>query len=198
MSVFDQEVRGRCHRTIAGFLVALSAALAGCTEGDSDLPPPASPPPATAGGTATATVAPEHVPIIEGFRAFVTAANRAANEADPDYPELAERAEGQALIQTEIDIEDAAEAGRRYVGEVTIVSAEVTDVDMDVPYPIPNATLRACMDVSNYILIDDESQSPVPVERELAQFIAVVLMRHSAEDDRWIVVRVEPEPDRPC
>lgn len=185
-------------RLAAIAVVGVAALIGGCGEGDdsSELPTPGPVQQTTA--AATPTVDPEHTPILEGFEAFIAVASQAANEADPDYPQLVEHAEGQALIQTEIDIENNAAQGRRYTGSVVVASAEVTDLDMEVAPPQPNATVAACLDFGDYVLVDDASKSPVPVDRQFEQVQATAQLRHVPEGDRWVVVQLETDLEQPC
>jgi hypothetical protein len=176
----------------------VAALIGGCggDDGSSELPAPASERGVTA--AATPTVDLRHVAILEAFERFIAVVSRAANGADPDFPELAEHAEGQALIQTEIDIENNADQGRRYAGSVVVAFAEVTGLEMEVAPPMPNATVTACLDFTGYVLVDDASQSPVPVNREFEQVQATARLRYVAEADRWVVTQLETDLEQPC
>jgi len=199
----DREPAGRPGRRpgtgrIAAAVVVVAALLGGCggDDGSSQLPPPA--PELGVTAAATPTVDLRHVPILEAFEGFIAVVSRAANGADPDFPELAEHAEGQALIQTEIDIENNADQGRRYAGSVVVAFAEVTGLEMEVAPPMPNATVTACLDFTGYVLVDDASRSPVPVNREFEQVQATARLRQVAEADRWVVTRLETDLEQPC
>lgn len=176
--------------------VGMLALVAACsTGGDSEVP--AGPPQVTAAASG-ATVDPQHLPILTAFEAFVVAASQAASAADPDHPGLADTADEQALITTQRDIQQAADQGRRYLGQIRVAAAEVTMLDLDASAPLPNATVVACWDISGYLLVDAE-QSPLPVRRNTDRFTVTAQLRHLPDDGgRWIVVTIASDMEMPC
>ncbi|MGH3680353.1 MAG: hypothetical protein ACRDT2_08900 [Natronosporangium sp.] len=178
-------------------IVGTLALVAACGSGGGDSEVPAGPTQGTAAAPA-ATVDPQHLPILTAFEAFVAAASQAASEADPDHPGLADTADEQALITTQRDIQQAADQGRRYLGQIRVAAAEVTMLDLDASAPLPNATVVACWDISGYVLVD-AGQSPVPVQRTSERFTVSAQLRHLPDDGgRWIVVTIASDMEVPC
>lgn len=186
------------RRTVWVLVAALVGLATGCgaEEGSSSqLPSPSTGKPGSA--APSTTVDPQDTPILTAYEEFIRAANEAANLADPDHPALAETADGQALIQTQRDIRDSADSGRRYTGQIVIVSARVSELDLDVAPPMPAATVDSCWNISDYVLVD-EAGMPVPVQRDTDQFVVTAKLRHIPDDDRWIVVVLESDMEQPC
>jgi hypothetical protein len=201
---FDSESAGRRVRRFgrgrwAGALLAVVAMLlaaAGCGGEDDPAVPTASPPGSVPSTPAAGTVAPEHVPVIDAYEAFVRAAAEAFNRGEPDDPALAEHADGPALVRVRAAIEEHASNGRVYQGSPLIESAEVTSFDLDAPPEEPNAQILACVDITNYVLVYEQDGSPVPVERGLERYQATADLW--LVDDRWLVVDFEELRETPC
>jgi hypothetical protein len=185
----------------AGLLAVVAASVllaSGC--GDDDEPadaPSESPTRMMSTPAANPPVDPEHVPVLDAYQAFVRSAAEAFNRGDPDYPALAEHADGPALVRTRAAIEQHAANGRVYQGSPVIDTAQVTQLDPDAPPEEPNAEVLACVDVSDYVLVYEADGSPVPVERGLERYQATAELWHT-DDGRWLVVGVEELRETPC
>jgi hypothetical protein len=137
---------------------------------------------------------PEREQVLEAFRGYVRTSGEAANQGDPDYPGLLEYAEGVVVVQVRAAIRRHAENGRIYSGREEVVSAEVTDLNMDATPP--TASVVACIDASEYRLVYEEDGSPVPVDRQVGRYVSTATL--SFAGDRWLVSEDEAAWDAPC
>jgi len=171
---------------------ALLAVLVGCSGGDDELPPPASPP-----AEATATIDPEHQEILDIYYGSIAAMVTAQRAGDPDHPDLLQyfldRGPAHLKVRNGINLHEAR--GEYYEGDIEIVSAEVTEVD-DESAP-PEATIDACLDDSDYRLVDREDGTPIP-DAEPGGRYTVAAIAWRDEDDRWYIAETEEQWDQPC
>jgi hypothetical protein len=84
-----------------------------------------------------------------------------------------------------------------YTGARVVVSAEVSQFDPDAPYPEPAATVTACLDISDYLLVEKGTMAPLPVERDLEQVMATATLWY-IPDQRWVVIETDAQWDTPC
>jgi hypothetical protein len=184
-------------RGLTGGVVAVVAVLvAGCggDGGSSQLPTPRPEPETTV--AVTPTVDPEHAAVIAAYEQYVQVTNEAANQGEPEFPELTDVAAGPALAEAQNAIREHAENGRRYTGGRQVVSAAVTKLDVDAPQGEPQAVLEACLDISNYVLTYVDSGEPVDVDRGLEEFMVTAELY--LIEDRWVVVAAEAHQETPC
>lgn len=187
-------------RLRAGPLAAVAAAVllvSGCGDDEPAETPGQPQVPEAPTAAAEPSVAPEHVPVLDAYRKFVQSAAEAFRRGDPDYRALAEHADGPALVRTRAAIELHATNGRIYQGSPVIESVEVTHFDPDAPAEEPNAEVLACVDVTDYVLVYEESRSPVPVERGLERYQATAELWRT-DDGGWLVVGFEELQETPC
>jgi hypothetical protein len=179
-------------RVIPAVLAAVL--LGGCTMGSSpdELPPPPAP-----DQVGQPTPDPEHAPVLAAYEGYVAASNVAANLGDPDYPDLRLYADAGALADARAAIRQHADNGRVYTGARVVVSAEVSQFDPDAPYPEPAATVTACLDISDYLLVEKGTMAPLPVERDLEQVMATATLWY-IPDQRWVVIETDAQWDTPC
>lgn len=175
-----------------GLAAALLAALVGCSGGDDDLPPPASPE-----AEPTATIDPVHQEILDVYAGSVAAMVAAQRAGDPAYPELTqfflERTPAHTKVQNGITINEAD--GEYYDGDIEIVSAEVTELDPEATPP--EATIRACLDRSDYRLVNREDNTPVSDAVHVEHYL-VTATAWSDPDGRWFVAETEEHWDQTC
>jgi hypothetical protein len=176
-----------------GLAAAVLAALVGCSGGDGDdLPPPASPE-----TEPTATIDPVHQEILEVYAGSVAAMVAAQRAGDPDYPELTqyflERTPAYTKVQNGITIREAD--GEYYEGDIEVVSAEVTELDPEATPP--EASITACLDRSDYQLVNREDNSPVPDAVHIERY-TVTATAWSGEDGRWFIAETEEHWDQTC
>jgi hypothetical protein len=172
--------------------------LAGCG-GDAQ---PAAPEPGSTGSGAgaaspTPPADPERGPVLAAFEGFIAASNAATTGGDPAHPGLARYADGQALIEIREGIRRENSLGRRYLGGVVIVSVEVTQFDPQARPPEPAATVTACLDISDYLLVEGDGQEPVENHRVAERFVSISELWR-ASGGGWVVMTVEPQWEQRC
>lgn len=175
--------------------VAVLATGAVACGGDDDLPPP--PSPEAGAGTPTATLDPEHQEILDVYYGAVEAMMTAQKAGDPDHPDLTryflERT--PALINLQGGIRQNDDRGTYYAGDLTVVDAGVTDIDLDaVP---PTATIESCVDYANYQLVYREDDSPVPDAEPQGQH-PETWQAILGTDDRWYIATGTTDWDETC
>ncbi len=140
-------------------MIALGLSVTACGGDSGDgLPPPASPP----ADTPAQTIDPEHQQILDVYYGSVDAMVAAQAAGDPDYPDLANYflVGAAALMNVESGIQHNNLRGTYYLGDLKVVSATVTEVDLEAEPPV--AVIEACLDYSNYLLVHREDDSRVP------------------------------------
>jgi hypothetical protein len=170
----------------------LLAALVGCSGGDDELPPPASPAPEP-----TATIDPVHQEILDVYAGSVAAMVAAQRAGDPNDPELTqyflERTPAHTKVQNGITIREAN--GEYYEGDIEVVSAEVTELDPDASPP--EAIITACLDRSGYELVHREDGTPVQ-DAEVVGRYAVTATAWRGDDGRWYIAKTDEHWDQTC
>ncbi len=127
---------------------------------------------------------------------------------DPAVVELTcfdEVAIGDELNDLRNALIGAKELGNTVSGEITLVSLEVRSVSLEMnlavtPPVVPNVLFAACMDVSNYNIVDSNGQSIVPADRP-AQVSAVISVVNYGYPDpnQWrVAYNVDDEQDPAC
>ena len=185
--------RQLCGAGRLGLTAAVLAVLVGCSGGgDDDLPPPASPAPEQ-----TATIDPVHQEILDVYAGSVAAMVAAQRAGDPEYPDLTqfflERTPAHTKVLNGITIQEAND--EYYDGDIEVVSAEVTELDPEATPP--EATIRACLDRSDYRLVNREDNSPVQDAVNVEHYL-VTATAWSDEDGRWFIAETEEHWDQTC
>jgi hypothetical protein len=180
--------------------LALGAALvvstAACS-GDSadDLPPPASP---GAPESAAATVDPEHQEILDAYHGAVDAMVAAQRAGDRDHPDLT-RYYGDrtpALRDVRFGIDRHDQRGTYYEGDLEVVSAEVTELELAGDPPL--ATITACLDDTDYRLVYREDGAAVPDTESGGRYVVTSTALLHEPDDQWYIVENIAHWDEPC
>jgi hypothetical protein len=182
----------------AGTLVmtaVLALPTAACVGGDDvDLPPPASPVdgPGTPGPTD-----PTHQAILDTYYGSVAAMVAAHEAIDPDHPELKryyiERTPALETIQRVINRHGPH--GAHYSGDLVVVSATVTDVDLESTPAL--ATIEACLDDTNFTLVFEADGAPVPSTEPGGRY-SVTATALLGTDGNWYIVEFTSHWDEPC
>lgn len=122
------------------------------------------------------------------------AAQRAGNR---DHPDLARYfgANTPALLDVQLGIDRNNERGTYYDGELVVVAADVTDLDLEAEPP--EATIESCLDDSNYQLVRREGSSPVENTEPGGRYTVTSTASPDA-DGRWYVVQSTAHWDEPC
>lgn len=182
---------------ILTFVTLLTVTVTGCNNDDtSDLPPPPSP-----GGTrepASSTIDPVHQAILDVYEGSVQAAVAAQRAGDRDHPDLARYLGGNtpALFDVQEGVDRHEARGTLYQGELRVVAAEVTDLELDAEPPV--ATIEACLDDTDYRLVYREDGSPVPDTEPGGRYSVTSTASRGSDDDRWYIVQSVAHWDEPC
>jgi hypothetical protein len=147
------------RRVVLAVVAVLPLALAGCGSGD---PPSAAGPSTAPAGPSAATPpqpppttpGPDEEPRQQALDAYVSmqrAYQRAAETADPDHPDLARYAAGDALRRLRDGLTSIRDQGLRGRGEATYRPVVESVNPIDAPTTI---TVRDCMDTSATELYD--------------------------------------------
>lgn len=173
----------------------LLAALTACSNDDSgDLPSA----PASAGGSEPAsTIDPVHQAILDVYSGSVQAAVAAQRAGDRDHPDLAKYFGGNtpALFDVQEGIDRHDTRGTFYEGELQVVTAKVTEFDPDAEPP--TASIEACLDDTDYRLVNREDGSAVPDTESGGRYTATSTAS-TGPDGRWYIVQSVANWDDPC
>lgn len=185
--------RDRVGTLTVSAMLALS--LMACT-GDrvDDLPPLASP---SAEAILPTPADPTHQAILDTYYGSVAAMVAAHEAIDPEHPDLEryfiERT--PALLTIQHVINRHSPHGAHYSGELLVVSATVTEVDLDsVP---ARATIEACLDDTDFQLVFEADGTPVPDTVPGGRY-TVTAGALLGTDDRWYIVENTSHWDEPC
>lgn len=178
---------------VAGF----AAGVAGCAGDDTDdlPPPPSTPLPAATRSAPTGN--PVHLEILDVYRGSIEAMVIAQRAGDPDHPALTRHflARTPAHLQVLNGINLHESRGEYYEGTVEVVSAEVTDLDLEAAPP--EATVSSCLDDSEYRLVSRDDDEPVP-DAEPGGRYTVTSTAWIGDDDQWYIVDTEEHWNEPC
>lgn len=183
-------------RRMAGLAAAfaLAAVLVACgDDGSDDLPPPASP----AAAAPSSTIPPEQQEILDVYYGSVQASVAAQRAGDRDHPDLARYFGGNtpALLDVQLGIDRNDEQGIYYDGELVVVTATVTDLDLEAEPP--QATIESCLDDSDYRLVRRADGSPVENTEPGGRYSVTSTASPDAAG-RWYVVQSIAHWDEPC
>ena len=175
---------------------ALAVTTAACSGGDAgDLPPPASP---AAPESAAATVEPEHRRILDAYHGAVDAMVAAQRDGDRDHPDLTlYYGDGTpALRDVRFSIDRHDQRGTYYEGDLEVVTAAVTELELTGDPPI--ATISACLDDTDYRLVNRGDGSPVPDTTTGGRYSVTSTALLHEPDDQWYIVETIAHWDEPC
>src|SRR5690554_5897431 len=163
----SRRARRLTRMVVAGAVVASVGAVAGCFGQPEPVVFPH--PPADTGSGArtetapTPTLDPEAAAAVEeiltAYRGSVEASVTASRASDPFHPVLDRYLAGAARALVGRYVRQAQEDNLYYDGELRIVSATVTKIDLAAQPP--TATVEACLDNSDYRAVDRDTDAPV-------------------------------------
>lgn len=218
MALMRSDQRGRLRTAVAGsrprvrraglvlaaVVVAASVgAAAGCSAEPESVvfphPPSDTDAPLRAGAAPTPTVDPEVAAAIEevltAYEGAVQASVTAHREGDPDHPHLDRYLAGRARTLVRIAVRENVDDNLYHDGDLRIVEATVTAIDLDSAPP--TATIEACVDSSEYRLLDRSTGEPPPgVEHEGGRHLERIEVQRFAHG-RWMVAEYLPA-GQPC
>lgn len=197
-----RRARRASRRLVAVVAAASVGAAAGCSAEPESVvfphPPSDTDAPLRAGATPTSTVDPEMAAAIEEILAVYHGSLEAsvtANQAgDPHHPDLDRYLAGAARIWVGHYTRNARDDNIYYTGELTAVSATVSDIDLTAQPP--TATVEACLDGTDYRPVDRDTGTPVPGAAEGGRFMEKITVQRFAHG-RWMVAEYHPL-DQPC
>lgn len=183
-------------RRMVGLAVAsaLAAGAVACSDRDGDdLPPPASP----ATVLPSPTIPPEHRAILDVYYGSVQVAVAAQRAGDRDHPDLARYFGGNtpALLDVQLGIDRNQDQGTYYDGELVVVTAAVTELDLEADPP--EATIESCLDDSGYRLVRREDGAPVERTEPGGRY-SVTSTASTDATGRWFLVQSIAHWDEPC
>lgn len=183
------------RRPAVAVAIATVLVAGACTTESSGLPdPPTSTPDVIAPAP---TVDPLHQEILDAYQGSLEAMVAAQAAGDPDHPELARYYLSQtpALLNLQTTIASNDRRGTYYAGELAVVTATVTDVDLDGTPPA--ASVESCVDYSGYQLVHRADDTPVPDAEPRGRVPSTAeLIR--ANDDRWYISANTADWDHTC
>lgn len=169
-TVTGSRPRVRCAGLMLAAAVATASvgAAAGCSAEPESVvfphPPSDTDAPLRAGAAPTPTVDPAVAAAIEeiliAYEGAVQASMTAHRAGDPDHPHLDRHLAGEARRQVRLAIRNTVDDHLYHDGELRIVEATVTAIDLDSSPP--TATLEACVDNTDYRLVDRDTGEPPP------------------------------------
>ncbi|MEU3735389.1 secreted protein/lipoprotein [Streptomyces sp. NPDC033538] len=116
--------------------------------------------------------------------------------ADPtgQSARLDQYAASAALKNAEADAKRAHDRGRIYTGNVVLTNQTVTKADSTGK--VPNATVRSCLDISNWLTVEANTKKPVPLPSDrLTKYLISSTVEKYPEG--WRVTSDEPQ-GKPC
>jgi hypothetical protein len=195
----------RAHGKTSGSALAVVCALgaavllvvAACTGGSPTAAPSSEPAPSSTSATPTAdpSTAAATDAAVAAYNGYFTTYAAAAAAADPDDPNLARYVGGALLSLSRRNLRVLKERGAVELGhpKTTVVSTHV-----DLAASPPTVTIEACVDYSDYRLVYEANQSPVPNSSlKLARYTTTATVNLFV-DGRWLVAGDTPHRDTPC
>ncbi len=200
---FRQRVR-RASLVLAATLAAASVgAAAGCSAEPESVvfphPPSDTDAPLRAVAAPTSSVDPDTAAAIEqilaAYEGAVQASVAAHRAGDPDHPHLDRHLADLARRQVRQAIQDNVDKHLYYDGDLRIVEATVTAIDLDASPP--TATIEACVDTTDYRLLNRDTGEPPPgVDQEGGRRLERMQVDRFAHG-RWMIAAYLPAGE-PC
>jgi hypothetical protein len=127
--------------------------------------------------------------LLADYRSYWDEKEKAYAKASSDGTKLDKYAVGTALASAKQDLKAMKSAGQVAQGKVTL-SPKVQAMDLD--RKVASATVRDCVDVSSWKLVDADTRKEIelPAER-LTRYVSVV--KAERWGDRWVVLSATPE-----
>ena len=182
---------------VVAVMVAATFAVAACTGKDA-IPAStsttragsASPTPSVDPGVAAATQA-----AVAAYNGYFTAYAAAAATANPDDPNLATYIGGPLLSLSRHNLRTLKDHGAVELGNV---KTTVTSSTANLTASPPAVTVQACVDYTDYRLVYQSNQSPVPNSALKIKRYTTTATVNLFADGRWLVAADAPHRDTPC
>ncbi|MFD4588284.1 hypothetical protein [Streptomyces sp. NPDC058434] len=184
---------------VAAVTLGSLAALTGCS--NNDAPDQSGKPAASSSPTSSSspspspsqTTDPNAQAVLAAYNHYWDAKAAAYAKASVAGTDLEKYAVGEARTATEYEVKSLAKKGFITTGQPSR-SPAVTKVDLSKK--VPSATVRDCVDVSSWKLVDSKTGSPVqlPKERRTKYISAVTAEKWNGQ---WVILRAKQE-DQGC
>ncbi|MEU9014647.1 hypothetical protein AB0D12_33800 [Streptomyces sp. NPDC048479] len=186
---------GRTRKHATALLLAGSLlALAGCSDSDADASPPKSSPTQTADSSPSpsSTADAEEAAVLAAYNHSWDAQIEAYAKASSTGTDLKKYTTLRALSDVESDLEAMRKAGQVTTGKPAIHPKEPKVSDGQ----IPKATLRDCVDTTNWTLIEKASKKKVPLPSErLTKYVSTATLEKWGT--KWMVTELTAQ-DQAC
>ncbi|MDF3141059.1 MULTISPECIES: hypothetical protein [unclassified Streptomyces] len=127
--------------------------------------------------------------LLADYRSYWDEKEKAYAKASPDGTKLDKYAVGTALASAKQDLKAMKSAGQIAQGKVTL-SPKVRAMDLD--RKVASATVRDCVDVSSWKLVDADTRKEIELPKErLTRYVSIV--KAEKWGDRWVVLSATPE-----
>jgi hypothetical protein len=190
--------RGRLA-VVGMMLAAIALVTAGCTgnaKPGSSAPTPSA---TSAAASTTPTVDPSSAAAIQSalaaYQGYFSAYAAATTVANPDDANLARYAGGLLLSSLRLNLRNLKSHGAIELGHPTTA---VTSTKADLTGAPPTVTIQACVDYSDYRLVYQANQSPVPNSSPKLPRFTTTATVELFTDGRWLVSQDTPHRDTPC
>jgi hypothetical protein len=150
----------------------------------------ASPTPSVDPSVAAATQA-----AVAAYNGYFTVYAAAAAAANPDDPNLAAYSGGPLLSLSKHNLGTLKDHGAVELGNV---KTTVTGSTANLTASPPAVTVQACVDYTDYRLVYQSNQSPVPNSALKIKRYATTAAVNLFADGRWRVAADTPHRDTPC
>ncbi|MDQ0988774.1 hypothetical protein [Streptomyces sp. V3I7] len=193
--ICDRTVRFR-NRAVVTVALGAALVLTACSYSDgqrkaAETSPAVSSTPASPSVDATQAAKAE---VIASYRAYWKEVERVYANASVDGTDIATYAASAALVRAKSDSERLRVNGRLITGTVRVNYPKAT---VNLNRKIPNAKITSCLDVSRWNPVDKDTKKPAPLpSTRMTKYITVATLERW--DDRWKVIRDEPQAGRAC
>jgi hypothetical protein len=145
--------------------------------------------------TSADPLAEERAAVLTAYDGYVRAAVEANRRGDPSYDGLDLYTGGVLRLQVAEGITQHNEGGRYYSGELKSEAATVDSIDLNADPA--TATISACMDDTEYVLVYRADDSPVPGMSAGGRYKAEATATKNT-DGRWLITAAVAHWDQAC
>jgi hypothetical protein len=137
---------------------------------------------------------PDRIAVLAAYDGYVRASVEANRRGEPRYAGLELYAGELLRAQIANGISQHIAAGNYYQGEL---KSEATVASIDLQSNPPVATISACMDATNYRLVNRTDNSPVPGASAGRRYMATASAAMNT-NGRWLITGTAAHTDQSC
>jgi hypothetical protein len=187
------------QRGALALLVAALATVSACTTSEPASQKPTTPPSSSSPTPPTATKeTPEEAAkkdAIAAYQAYWAELPKAFAVPAVEGTDLKRYAAAEALNKAEETVANLKSNGRLMTGKPVLSNTTVTDAELEKK--TPNASVSACLDVSEWKITDKKTGKPAPVaSTAVSKYVITSLLERW--DGSWKVLKYELHADQPC